>query len=140
MIEAHADTFLPVPPSKAFEEATDLTRADWLPAVRELRHIGGPVRGVGARYEAAVEVPGHRLHGVLVCRELEPPRRAVYVLERGLDLAIVIAVHPADGGCRLELQVRYSIGGFAGRALERATIGPARREINNALTTLAARF
>jgi Polyketide cyclase / dehydrase and lipid transport len=140
MVEARADTLLPVPPSRAFEEATDLTRADWLPAVRQLRHVGGPVHGVGARYQAEVEVPGHRLHGVLVCRELEPPRRAVYVLERGLDLSIVITAAPADGGCRLELQVRYTIGGLAGRALERATIGPARREINNALTTLAARF
>src|SRR5262245_8332079 len=114
MVEAHADTVLPVPPSRAFEEATDLTRADWLPAVRRLRHIGGPVRGVGARYEAEVDVPGYRLHGVLVCQELEAPRRAVYVLERGLDLEIVIAVHPADHGCRVELGVRYTIGGFAG--------------------------
>lgn len=140
MAEARADTALPVPCSQAFEEATDFTRADWLPAVRRLRHIGGPVRGVGARYEAEVGVAGQRLHGVLVCRELEPPRRAVYVLESGLDLTIVVAAHPADQGCRLELQVRYAIGGLAGRAVERATIGPARREIVHALTTLAARF
>jgi len=140
MVEAHADTVLPVPAWQAFEEATDLTRADWLPAVRRLRHIGGPVRGVGARYQAEVDVPGHRLHGVLVCQELETPRRAVYVLERGLDLAIVVAVHAAEQGCRLELQVRYTIGGFAGRAVERATIGPARREIVHALATLATRF
>jgi hypothetical protein len=95
MVEAHADKDLPVPASQAFEEATDLTRADWLPAVRRLRHIGGPARGVGACYQAEVDVPGHRLHGVLVCTELETPRRAVYVLEGGLDLAIVMAVHPA---------------------------------------------
>jgi hypothetical protein len=108
--------------------------------VRRLRHIGGPVHGVGARYQAEVDVPGHRLHGVLVCQELETPRRAVYVLESGLDLAIVVTVHPAERGCRLELHVRYTIGGFAGRALERATIGPARREIVRALATLATRF
>src|SRR6266536_2812203 len=125
MVEAHADTFLPVPASRAFEEATDLTRADWLPAVRRLRHVGGPVRGVGARYEAEVDVPGRRLHGVLVCQELQPPRRAVYGLESGLDL---------------EMRIRYTIGGLAGRAVERATIGPARREIVRALTTLAGRF
>jgi hypothetical protein len=141
MVEAHADTVLPVSPSQAFEEATDLTRADWLPAVHRLRHVGGPVRGVGARYEAEVDVPGHRLHGVLVCQELETPRRAVYVLESGLDLTIVVAARPADQGCRLELSVRYTIGGgLAGRAMERATIGPARREIVRALATLATRF
>ncbi len=140
MVEAHADRILPVPASQAFEEATDLTRADWLPAVRRLLHIGGPVRGIGARYQAEVDVPGHRLHGVLVCTELETPRRAVYVLEGGLDLAIVVTVHPAGQGCRFGLQVSYAIGGFAGPALERATIRPARREIVRALTTLAGRF
>ncbi len=140
MVEARADTILPVPASQAFEEATDLTRADWLPAVRRLRHIGGPVRGVGARFEAEVDVPGHRLHGVLVCQEFVPPRRAVYELEGGLDLAIDVTVQPAERGCRLELRVRYAVGGFAGRAVERATIGPARREIAHALTTLATRF
>ncbi len=140
MVEAHADRVLPVPASQAFEAATDLTRADWLPAVRQLRHLGGPGRGVGARYQAEVDVPGHRLHGVLVCTQLEAPRRAVYVLEGGLELAIVVAVHPAGQGCRVELQVRYTIGGLAGRALERATIGPARREIVHALTALAGRF
>ena len=140
MVEAQADTVLPAAPSQVFEEATDLTRADWLPAVRRLRHIGGPVREVGARYEAEVDVTGHRLHGVLVCQELEAPRRAVYVLESGLDLAITLTVHPAGQGSRLELHVRYTIGGFAGLALERATIGPARREIVRALATLASRF
>jgi hypothetical protein len=67
-------------------------------------------------------------------------RRAVYALERGLDLAIVITVHPADRGCRLELRIRYTIGGLAGRAVERATIGPERRQIVQALTKLGARF
>jgi hypothetical protein len=140
MVEAHADRVLPVPASQAFEEATDLPRADWLPAVRRLRHLGGPARGVGARYHAEVDVPGHRLHGVLVCTELAAPHRAVYVLEGGLDLVIVVAVAPAGQGCRVELQVRYTIGGLAGRALERVTIGPTRREMVHALTTLAGRF
>jgi Polyketide cyclase / dehydrase and lipid transport len=140
MVEASDDAFLPVPAWRAFEEATDLGRADWLPAVRRLRHVGGPVRGVGARYEAEVDVPGYRLHGVLVCRELEAPRRAVYALERGLDLEIAVTVHPADQGCRLELGIRYTIGGLTGRVVERATIGPARREIQRALSNLAARL
>jgi hypothetical protein len=140
MVEAHAEAFLAVPAARAFEEATDLTRADWLPAVRRLRHVGGPVNGVGARYEAEVDVPGHTLHGVLVCRELDPPRRAVYVLDRGIDLTITIMVHPVGQGSRLELHVRYSIGGLAGRMMERATIGPARRETEQAVTNLAARF
>jgi Polyketide cyclase / dehydrase and lipid transport len=140
MVEAHAEAFFPVPASRAFEEATDLGRADWLPAVRRLRHVGGPLREVGAHYEAEVDVPGYRLHGVLVCQELESPRRAVYTLERGLDLAIVVTVQPAEGGCRLDLHIRYTIGGLAGRAVERATIGAARREIARALSNLAARF
>jgi hypothetical protein len=140
MVEAHADTVLPVSAPQAFEEATDLERADWLPAVRRLRHTGGPVRGVGARYQAEVDVPGHRLHGELVCQEYEIPRRAVYVLERGLDLAIEVVVWPVERGCRLELRIRYTVGGFAGRAVERATIGRARREIVRALSTLAGRF
>jgi Polyketide cyclase / dehydrase and lipid transport len=140
MAEAHADTILPVPAWRAFEEATDLARADWLPAVRRLQHIEGPISGVGARYEAEVDVPGHRLHGVLVCREFEAPRRAVYALERGLDLTIVVLVQPADPGCRLELRVSYKVGGLAGWAVERTTIAPVRRAVEQALTTLATRF
>jgi hypothetical protein len=139
MVEAQADTVLPVSAARAFEEATDLQRADWLPAVRRLRHIGGPVRGVGARYQAEVDVPGHRLRGVLVCQQYETPRRAVYVLERGLELAIDVNVYPLAQGCRVELRVRYTVGGLAGRAVERATIGPARREVVRALSTLAGR-
>jgi hypothetical protein len=140
MVEAQADTVLPVSASQAFQEATDLQRADWLPAVRRLRHIGGQVHGVGVRYQAEVDVPGHRLHGVLVCQEYEPPRRAVYVLERGLELAIDVNVFPVERGCRLQLRVRYTVGGLAGRAVERATIGPARREVVSALSNLAGRF
>jgi len=82
---------------------------------------------VGARYQAEVDVPGHRLHGVLVCRELQAPRRAVYALERGLDLTIVVLAQPVDPGCRLELRVSYTVGGLAGWAVERSTIGPVRR-------------
>src|SRR6266508_1679106 len=140
MVEAQADTVLPVSASQAFEEATDFTRADWLPAVRSLRHVGGPASGVGARYEAEVAVAGQHLHGVLVCEELETPQRAVYRLEGGLDLTIVVDVSPASPGCRLELRVSYKIGGFAGGALERATIGPVRREIVQALANLAGRI
>ncbi|HZD68162.1 MAG TPA: SRPBCC family protein [Actinomycetes bacterium] len=140
MAEAHADRLLPVSPSRAFEEATDLTRADWLPAVRSLQHVGGPAHGLGTRYEAEVAVAGQRLHGVLVCEELETPRRAVYRLEGGLDLTIAMTIMPAEQGCRMELRVRYAIGGFAGGALERATIGQVRREVVHALANLAARF
>jgi hypothetical protein len=140
MAEAHADMILPVSAWRAFEEATDLARADWLPAVRRLQHIEGPISGVGARYEAEVDVPGHRLHGVLVCREFEAPRRAVYALERGLDLTIVVLAQPADPGCRLELRVSYTVGGLAGWAVERTTIGPVQRAVEQALATLATWF
>jgi hypothetical protein len=140
MAEAHADIILPVSAWRAFEEATDLARADWLPAVRRLRHIEGPVSGVGARYQAEVDVPGHRLHGVLVCQEFEAPRRAVYALERSLDLTIVVLVQPVDPGCRLELRVSYTVGGLGGWAVERTTIGPVRRAVEQALATLATRL
>ena len=51
MIETRADVTLPVPPEEAFAVVADIEHADWLPAIRRLRHIGGPSSGVGARYE-----------------------------------------------------------------------------------------
>ena len=65
MIEARADVTVPVGPAHAFEALSDLEHADWLPAVRGLRHIGGPKRGKGARYEVeAGETGGAGLGGV----------------------------------------------------------------------------
>src|SRR6266511_3485902 len=103
MVEAQADTVLPVSASQAFEEATDFTRADWLPAVRSLRHVGGPASGVGARYEAEVAVAGQHLHGVLVCEELGTPQRAIFFLYTVLFRTGVVEVSPASPRCRLEL-------------------------------------
>jgi hypothetical protein len=142
MIEARADVTLPVPPAEAFEAATDLRQADWLPAVRGLRHIGGPQTGVGARYEVEVGIIGRHLKGVLVCRESEPPTRAVYALEDGMELSIVITIKPQRGGCRMELVARYAVGGgpFVGGAVERATAGAARHEVARAVENFAARF
>lgn len=141
MIEARADVTLPVPPAEAFEAATDLRHADWLPAVRGLRHVGGPETGIGARYEVEVGMIGRHLRGVLVCRESESPSRAVYALEDGLDLEIVIAIKPQRGGCRLEVTARYAVGGGPfGGAVERATVGAARHEVARAVENLAARF
>jgi len=45
MIETRADVTLPVPPEDAFAVVADIEHADWLPAIRRLRHIGGPSSG-----------------------------------------------------------------------------------------------
>lgn len=141
MIEARADVTLPVPPADAFAAATDMAQADWLPAVRGLRHVGGPTTGVGARYEVEVGIIGRHLRGVLVCREIEPPSRAVYALEDGMELTVVILVVPVGGGCRVELTARYAVGGGPlGGAVERATGGAARHEVARAVENFAARF
>lgn len=132
---------MPVPPEEVFEAATDLEHADWLPAVRGLRHLGGPAQGVGARYAVEVGLIGRHLSGVLVSREHDPPRRARYALEEGMDLTITIAVTPTAGGSTLELVAAYSVGGgpLSG-AVERASAGAARREVARAVEQFAARF
>ena len=141
MIEARATATLPVPAEEAFSAATDLERADWLPAVRGVHRLEGSPIGVGARFTVEVGVLGRHLNGVLVCREMDPPRRARYVLEEGIDLTIVIAVAPTSGGCTLELTATYSVdAGPLSLAVERASAGPARREVARAVEQFAARF
>jgi Polyketide cyclase / dehydrase and lipid transport len=141
MIEARADVTLPVPPVQAFDAATDLRNADWLPAVRGLRHVGGPETGVGARYEVEVGMIGRHLRGVLACRESEAPSRALFALEEGLELTIAIQIRPQTGGCSMEVVARYAVGGGPlGGAVERATAGAARHEVARAVENFAARF
>jgi carbon monoxide dehydrogenase subunit G len=141
MIEARSDVTLPVPPAEAFAVVGDLSHADWLPAVRRLRHVAGPKVGVGAEYEVEVGFVGRHLRGVLVCRELTPPRRVVVALKEGMELVITVDVSPIRGGCSVEVVARYSVGGgpLAG-AVERASQGAARRETARACEQLAARF
>jgi carbon monoxide dehydrogenase subunit G len=141
VIEARATATMPVPPEEVFEAATDLEHADWLPAVRGMRRLDGPAQGVGARYAVEVGLIGRHLSGVLVSREQDPPRRAQYVLEEGMDLTITIAVTPTAGGSTLELVAAYSVGGgpLSG-AVERASAGAARREVARAVEQFAARF
>ncbi|TMB50482.1 MAG: hypothetical protein E6J45_04170 [Chloroflexi bacterium] len=141
MVEARSDVILPVSPEAAFAAVSDLDHADWLPAVRGVRHIGGPSGGVGARYEVEAGFVGRHLRGVLVCRELSPPRRLVMVLEEGLDLTITVDVAAAGGGCSVEIAARYSVGsGPLAGAVERASQGAARRETARACEQLAGRF
>jgi carbon monoxide dehydrogenase subunit G len=141
MIEAHSDVTLPVTPQEAFAAIADLDHADWLPAVRRLRHVGGPRRGVGAKYEVEVGAMGRHLRGVLVCEEMTPPSHMLMELEQGLDLTIEAAVRPVRGGCRVEISATYSVGsGPLGAAVERASQGAARREVARACEQLAARF
>jgi carbon monoxide dehydrogenase subunit G len=141
MIRARADATVPVPPVTVFASVIDLDHADWLPAVRRLRRLG-PQTGVGSRYAVEVGILGRHLSGVLVCRELTAPRRAVYVLEDGLDLSITLDVRPVSGGSQLAIEAQYSLGGskLSGAALERASAGAARREVARAVEQLAARF
>jgi len=140
VISVHSDVTLPVPPDEAFDAVADLEHATWLPAVRGLRHVGGPRRGVGARYEVEVGFVGRHLRGVLVCRELVEPERVVVELEKGLELRITIEVAPVHGGCRVDIDARYSVGGALGGAVERASQGAARHEVARAAEQLAARF
>ena len=140
MIEVHADATLPVPPQEAYEAVADIGHATWLPTVRGLRHVGGPVTGVGARYEVEVGFLGRHLRGVLVCREATPPRRVVVELEEGLELRITTDITPVSGGCSVNIQARYAVGGALGGAVERASQGAARHEVARAAEQLAARF
>jgi carbon monoxide dehydrogenase subunit G len=140
MIEASASATLPVTPKRAFAVVSDISDADWLPAVRGVRHLGGPERGVGARFEVEAGMVGRHLRGVLVVRELDDPRKMVLVLEEGLDLTITIEVKVARSGCTLRVEARYSVGGTFGGAVERASQPAARREVARAVEQLAARF
>jgi hypothetical protein len=140
MIEARSDVTMPVSSEAAFAAATDLDHADWLPAVRGVRRVGGAAGEVGSRYSVEVGLVGRHLSGVLVCREIEAPTRAVYALENGLDLSIQIGVRPVAGGCNLELVARYTVPGPFGGAVERASVGAARREVARAVEQLSAQF
>ncbi len=140
MIEASATATLPVSPKQAFAVVSDIPKADWLPAVRGVRHMGGPKRGVGARFEVEAGLVGRHLRGVLLVKEMVEPKRMVLVLEEGLDLTITIEVTPARAGCKLRVEARYSVGGAFGGAVERASQLPARREVARAVEQLAARF
>ncbi len=140
MIEASATATLPVPPKAAFAVVSDIPNADWLPAVRGVKHMGGPKRGVGARFEVEAGLVGRHLRGVLRVKEMDEPRIMVLVLEEGLDLTVTIEVSPARGGSRLRVEARYSVGGAFGGAVERASQPAARREVARAVEQLAARF
>lgn len=140
MIDASADVTVPVPTKQAFAALSDLRNADWLPAVRGLRHLDGPETGLGARYEVEAGLVGKHLQGILVCEEFEAPTRMVVALEDGLDLRITATLTPVSGGCTLALQARYHVGGPFGAAVERASAGAARREVGRAVETFAARF
>jgi carbon monoxide dehydrogenase subunit G len=140
VIRVASDVTLPVRQEEAFDAVADLEHASWLPAVRGLRHVGGPRRGVGSRYEVEVGFIGRHLRGVLVCRELVPPKRVVVELEEGLDLSITVEVTSISGGCRVAITAQYSVGGPFGGAVERASQGAARHEVARAAEQLAARF
>jgi carbon monoxide dehydrogenase subunit G len=140
MIEASATATLPVPAEQAFAVVSDISHADWLPAVRGVRHIGGPEGGVGARFEVEAGMVGRHLRGVLLVREVDEPRRLVLVLEEGLDLTVTVELTPARAGCELRVEARYSVSGAFGGAVERASQPAARREVARAVEQLAARF
>ena len=140
MITASNDAILPVPAETAFAVVSDVAHADWLPAVRGVRHVGGPAIGLGARFEVEAGLVGRHLRGLLRVTEMDPPRRMVLVLEEGLDLTITIELKPVGGGCRLRVEARYSVGGPFGGAVERASQPAARREVARATEQLAAHF
>jgi carbon monoxide dehydrogenase subunit G len=140
MIEASATATLPVSPTQAFAVVSDIPNADWLPAVRGVRHMGGPKRGVGARFEVEAGLVGRHLRGVLRVEQMDAPHKMVLVLDEGLDLTITIEVTPARSGSKLRVEARYAVGGAFGGAVERASQPAARREVARAVEQLAARF
>jgi carbon monoxide dehydrogenase subunit G len=140
MIEASASATLPVPAARAFAVVSDISNADWLPAVRGVRHVGGPKRGIGARFEVEAGLVGRHLRGVLLVKEMDEPHRMVLVLEEGLDLTVIVELTPARVGCKLRVEARYSVGGAFGGAVERASQPAARREVARAVEQLSARF
>jgi carbon monoxide dehydrogenase subunit G len=141
VVEARADAIVPASPEEAYAAVSDIEHADWLPAVRGLRHIGGPKAGVGARYEVEVGLIGRHLRGVLVCEEATPHERLVMVLEEGLDLTVSVDITKVSGGSRVEVAAEYSVGGgILSKGVEQASIGAARREVARAVEQLAARF
>ena len=140
MIEASATATLPVSAAEAFAVVSDIGNADWLPAVRGVRHVGGPKKGVGARYEVEAGLVGRHLRGVLGITESVPPKRLELQLEEGLDLTITIEVRGARGGSTLTVTAAYSVSGVLGGAVERASQPAARREAARAVEQLAAHF
>ena len=140
MIEATATATLPVSAREAFAVVGDVGNADWLPAVRGVRHIGGPKTGVGARYEVEAGLVGRHLRGVLRVVESTAPKRLELKLEEGLDLTILIEVESTRGGCELTVTARYSVSGVLGAAVERASQPAAKREAARAVEQLAAHF
>jgi carbon monoxide dehydrogenase subunit G len=138
--DVRADVIVPAGADEAFAVVSDLTSADWLPAIRGLRHVGGPVQGVGARYDVEAGLVGRHMRGTLVCVEMTPPSRCVLELEGEFDLTINLDVTSVAGGSRIEIAARYSISGFSGRAAERMSAPVARREASRAVESLAARF
>jgi carbon monoxide dehydrogenase subunit G len=141
VIEASSDVTVPVRPPEAYATLSDLEHAGWLPGVTRLQHIGGPARGVGARYQVEAALAGRSFSGVLACTEDLAPERTVMTIEDGLDLTITATARPAGRGTSVTLAVRYSVGGgLAGRALERASAGTARREVARAMERFAATF
>ncbi len=141
MIEASSDVTVPVRPPAAYATLSDLEHAEWLPGVNRLQHLDGPARGVGARYQVEAALAGRSFTGVLACTEDLPPERTVMTIEDGLDLTITATARPAGRGSRVTLTVRYSVGGgIAGRALERASAGTARREVARAMERFGAIF
>lgn len=140
MVKVSAEATLPVGQQQAFDTACDLDRADWLPSIRRLHHIAGPVRGRGARYDVEVGMFGKHLEGVLVCTEFISPRRIVCEIEEGLDLEVVLEFSSIGGGCTMKITASYSIGGAFGGAVEMASERPARHEVARAVEQFAAQF
>jgi len=140
MIQVSAEATLPAPVQTAFESASDLEHAAWLPSVRSLHHVGGPASGVGSRFEVEVGIIGKHLRGVLVCTESVPFERITYEIEGGLELTTVVRFAPVSGGCTVAIVAEYSVRGAFGAAVERASAGPARREVARAVEQFASQF
>ncbi|MGC8461527.1 MAG: SRPBCC family protein [Candidatus Dormibacteria bacterium] len=139
MVDAAAEVTLPVPPADVFAALSDLEHATWLPGVREIHKLPGAV-GLGAQYRVLVSIVGKQFDGILECSEFSPPDLMAFVLKDSLNLTITARVAPVAGGSSMVLTAAYAVPGPFGGAVEKTTIGAAKREVARAIEQFSAQF
>ncbi len=132
---------LPASAEKVFARAVDLSKADWLPSVSGIQHVGGAASGVGAQYSVLVHFMGHDSESLLTCTKFDPPRQAVFSVDEGMKLTLQLEVIPVEGGSELALTLSYRVGGGPfGAMAEKASEPAARHEVSRAVEAFAANF
>ncbi len=139
MVDAAAEVTLPAPPADVFAALSDLEHATWLPGVREIHRLPG-AEGMGAQYRVHVSIVGKQFDGILECSEFTPPRQMAFVLKDSLKLTITASVTEVSGGSLMSLTAAYTVPGPFGGAVEKTTVGAAKREVARAIEQFSAQF